>query len=160
MQDLERYAKYLSRTETEAQDLVQITFEKSWKNFHRFTRASNLKAWLFKIMYNSFIDGIRSNRFSEHDHHQFLEQIVDPKHEVTTLIDLDQAIHTLEPELRCVLVLATIEGYDYKTIAKTMGIPQGTVMSRLHRARSVLRELMARPPKNPVVSSIRGGKDE
>ena len=57
-------------------------------------------------------------------------------------MDLNKAIAMLEPELKSVLVLATIEGYDYKTIAKTMSIPTGTVMSRLHRARSLLRQIL------------------
>ena len=142
MPDLKRYAGYLCQNKEDAQDLVQITFEKSWVKFHRFTLANNLKSWLLKIMYNSFIDSIRSKRFGTDNHQEYIDAYINQSHEISQLMDLDKAIELLDPELKSVLVLATIEGYDYKTIAKTMSIPTGTVMSRLHRARSLLRQLL------------------
>ncbi len=141
MPDLKRYANYLCKNPDDAQDLMQNTFEKSWVKFNRFTRSVNLKSWLLKIMYNSFIDGIRSKKFGEDNHQEYLESYINQEYEINHLMDLDKAIAMLEPELKSVLVLATIEGYDYKTIAKTMSIPTGTVMSRLHHARSLLRQV-------------------
>ena len=140
--DLKRYARYLCLKREDADDLVQITFEKSWIKFHRFGRALNLKSWLFKIMYNSFIDTLRTKKFNEENHQDYMQQYIAQNHEINHLMDLDKAIKLLEPELKSVLVLATIEGYDYKTIAKTMSIPTGTVMSRLHRARRLLRQVL------------------
>ena len=142
MPDLKRYANYLCKNPEDAQDLVQNTFEKSWVKFNRFTRSVNLKSWLLKIMYNSFIDGIRSKKFGEDNHQEYIDAYINQEYEINHLMDLNKAIAMLEPELKSVLVLATIEGYDYKTIAKTMSIPTGTVMSRLHRARSLLRQIL------------------
>lgn len=142
MPDLKRYASYLCQNTDDAEDLVQTTFEKSWKKFNRFTRGSNLKSWLLKIMYNSFIDAIRSKKFNENNHQDYIEEYIEQSHEVNLLLDLNKAINLLKPGLKSVLVLATIEGYDYKSIAQTMSIPTGTVMSRLHKARRLLRQLI------------------
>ncbi len=160
MPDLKRYASYLCRNNEDAQDLVQSTFEKSWVKFNRFTRGVNLKSWLLKIMYNSFIDGTRSKKFGDSNHEQYIESYIEQNHEINQLMDLDSAIKGLEPELKSVLVLATIEGYDYKTIAKTMSIPTGTVMSRLHRARSLLRKTldMQQQPKQSNIVEIQREK--
>ncbi len=151
--DMNRYSQYLCKNTADAQDLVQITFEKSWVKFNRFIRSINLKSWLFRIMYNSFIDNMRIQKSNENKQQKYLESYLNETHEITQLMDLDKAIKLLDPELKSVLVLATIEGYDYKTIAKTMSIPIGTVMSRLHRARSLLRQILNvnnKPNKNIV----------
>ncbi len=154
MPDLKRYANYLCQNFDDAEDLVQNTFEKSWVKFNRFTRATNLKSWLLKVMYNSFIDGIRSKKFGEDNHQAYVDSYIAQEQEINHLMDLDKAIKMLEPELKSVLVLATIEGYDYKTIAKTMSIPTGTVMSRLHRSRSLLRQILEVSKKKPKQTNI------
>jgi RNA polymerase sigma-70 factor (ECF subfamily) len=139
-----------------AEDLVQDAFLKAWKNFHRFERGTNFKAWIFTILTNAYINDYRRaarasavvTDFSEIEPAGAEETPHLTADEVGRLGDRlgDQAKRALEKvpdEFRLVFLLSTIEDMSYKDIAAMLGIPIGTVMSRLFRARKILREELA-----------------
>ena len=139
-----------------AEDLVQDCFLKAWKNLHRFERGTNFKAWIFTILTNAYINEYRRKSRAPAMVTDFAE--VEPAgaeelpqlsaDDVARLGDRlgDQAKRALEKvpeEFRIVFLLSTFEEMSYKDIAAMLGIPIGTVMSRLFRARRILREELA-----------------
>ncbi len=143
----------------EAEDLVQDTMLKAFAAFHQFQEGTNLKAWLFRILQNTFISDYRKKRrepiqtsTDEMEEWQVsklessartalpsAEQIV-----LDSLPDGDvlDALKSLPEEFRTAVYLADVEGFSYAEIAEIMGTPSGTVMSRIHRGRKRLRELL------------------
>jgi RNA polymerase sigma-70 factor (ECF subfamily) len=144
---LRRYARALTGDHARADDLVQDTLERAWSKFSLWRRGSDLRAWLFSIMHNVFVNQIAGGRASA----AFLpladeafEVAVDGKQEqALELRDLTSALTKLSTEHREVLLLVALEDLPYEAVAKVLNIPLGTVMSRLSRARERLRELMA-----------------
>jgi RNA polymerase sigma-70 factor, ECF subfamily len=154
---LYRAARGLTRNNADAEDLVQETMLKAFAGFDTFRQGSNLKAWLFRIQTNTWINQYRARRsrpdevltdritdaqVAHQDQHrttaaqpaevEVLEAL--PDAEVTA------ALRGLPETFRTVVFLADVEGFRYKEIASITGIPLGTVMSRLHRGRSALRK--------------------
>ena len=139
-----------------AEDVVQETFLKAWKNLHRFERGTNFKAWIFTILTNAVInDYRRASRapamltdFSEVEPAGPVETPHLTADDVAGLGDrlgdpAKRALDRVPAEFRLVFLLATLEDMSYKDIAAMLGIPMGTVMSRLFRARTILREELA-----------------
>ncbi len=144
----------------EAEDLVQETMLKAYAAFHQFEAGTNLKAWLFRIMQNTFISDYRKKRreplqtsTDEMEDWQVsrlesnartalpsAEQIVLDKLPDGDVLD---ALKALPEEFRTAVYLADVEGFSYAEIAQIMGTPTGTVMSRIHRGRKRLRESLA-----------------
>jgi RNA polymerase sigma-70 factor (ECF subfamily) len=149
---LYNHSFWLTRNQAEAEDLVQETFSKSLRAFDSFQPGTNFKAWIFRILRNTFLTtrtGIAATRtvFLE-DHPETLDTpTADPTPE-DTLIRLDNqaALHTaleqLPPPLREALLLCDVEEIKYKDIAVILDVPIGTVMSRISRARRILRQLL------------------
>jgi RNA polymerase sigma-70 factor, ECF subfamily len=149
----------MTRNPSDAEDLVQETFAKAYVGFHQFQQGTNLRAWLHRILSNTFINGYRKKRreplqdlsgeFQEEwqvgsdplvlpvasAEAQAIERLADS--------DILQALRELPDEFKVAIYLADIEGYPYREIAEIMGIPLGTVMSRLHRGRAKLRKKLA-----------------
>jgi RNA polymerase sigma-70 factor, ECF subfamily len=148
---LYNHAFWLTRDQSEAEDLVQETFSKALRAFDSFHAGTNFKAWIFRILRNSFLTsrtGIATSRtvFLE-DHPETLDTVASPTPE-DMLIRLDNqaalhlAVEQLQPHLREVLLLCDVEEIKYKDIAAILDVPIGTVMSRISRARSTLRQLL------------------
>ncbi|MEO9383071.1 sigma-70 family RNA polymerase sigma factor [Chromobacterium phragmitis] len=141
---LRRYARVLERNAALADDLVQDTLESAWRGWRQWRPDTDIRPWLFGIMHNRHVDHVRRSRpASELSDEEWAELAVPPAHERTLrLRDLDRAIAQLPAEQREVLLLAVVEEMRYQDIAKVLGLAMGTVMSRLHRGRERLRQLM------------------
>jgi RNA polymerase sigma factor (sigma-70 family) len=149
---LYNHAHWLTRNQSEAEDLVQETFSKALRAFDTFQSGTNFKAWIFRILRNTFLTtraGIAASRtvFLE-DHPDTLDTTSAGPTPEDTLIRLDNqaalhaALEQLQPPLREALLLCDVEEIKYKDIAVILDIPIGTVMSRLSRARRTLRQLL------------------
>ena len=149
----------MTRNPQDAEDLVQETYLKAYKAFHSFKQGTNLKAWLYRIMTNTYINSYRKKQ--RQPAQQLTEEITDyqlyttSSHDSTGLEsaevlalenlpngDIVDALNQLSDDYRLVVYLADVEGLAYKEIAEAMGTPLGTVMSRLHRGRKQLRGLL------------------
>jgi len=146
------HAFWLSRNHSEAEDLVQETISKALRAFDSFQAGTNFKAWIFRILRNTFLTsrtGIAASRTVFLEDHPDLLSITDynPTPE-DRLIRLDNqaavnlALDQLQPPLREVLLLCDVEELKYKDIALVLDVPIGTVMSRLSRARRTLHQLL------------------
>lgn len=156
--DLFRVAMFLKRNRDAAEDLVQETMMQSLKSFHRYEMGTNCKAWLTTIMYNTHYKQLRkqTNLKLVADKEELIAQTVPfeasiPQH--ITDEDVLRAIEKVPEVFRGIVVLSDVEGFAYKEIAKIMDIPIGTVMSRLHRGRKVLRNELAVYARNYGISS-------
>ena len=149
---LYNHASWLTRNQAEAEDLVQETFSKALRAFDSFQPGTNFKAWIFRILRNTFLTtrtGIATSRtvFLE-DHPDTLDTIAAGPTPEDTLIRLDNqatlhaALERLQPQLREALLLCDVEEIKYKDIAVILDVPIGTVMSRISRARRTLRQLL------------------
>ena len=140
---LRRYARALVGDRARADDLVQDTLERAWNKFHLWRPGSDLRAWLFTVMHNVHVNQVRASR-----NHTMLdddgeEMAVAPVQGAALEIrDLERALALIPAEQREVLLLIALENMSYAEVANALGIPIGTVMSRLSRAREKLRGLM------------------
>ena len=144
---LRRYARALVGDRTTADDLVQDTLERAWAKLHLYRRGTDLRAWLFTVMHNVHVNRIRATRATDPLDDE-MPELAQPQREPDALLirDLDRAIGRLPADQRSVLLLVTLEEMSYDEVARTLGIPIGTVMSRLSRAREKLRAMMAGQP--------------
>lgn len=144
---LRRYARALLRDPIEADDLVQDCLTRAMERLHLWQPGSNLRAWLFAILHNQHVNQARrrSNRPDgvamgpEHDDRQ---AIAATQESGVVLRDMARALDQLPDDQRHVLVLVGLEGLGYREAADIVGVPVGTVMSRLNRGRRKLREFM------------------
>lgn len=149
---LYNHARWMTRDDAEAEDLVQETLSKAMRAFHSFQPDTNFKAWMLRIQRNAFLTSrtaIANARtvFLE-DHPDVLEQLNSDDSPESVLIQLSDAavlrsaMDQLAPPLREVVILSDLEELKYKEIAAILDIPIGTVMSRLSRARQALRRML------------------
>lgn len=148
----------LTRNAEDAEDLIQETFFKAFKYYDKFEEGTNLKAWLFRIMKNSFINGYRK-RQSQPPESAFSEiedlfeaqvsedagQIKNPEEELLESVldeDIQKALDSLRDDYRMVILLVDLEGFSYKEAAEILEVPVGTVMSRLYRGRRMLESVL------------------
>jgi RNA polymerase sigma factor (sigma-70 family) len=140
---LRRYARALVGDRASADDLVQDTLERAWAKLHLYRRGTDLRAWLFTVMHNVHVNKVRAARSTDTLDDDMPELALRaPQTDALVVRDLDRAIALLPAEQRAVLLLVTLEDMSYEEVARTLGIPMGTVMSRLSRARDKLRVLM------------------
>ena len=141
---LRRYARALTRNTDSADDLVQDCLERAWRKTHLWRPDSDLRAWLFTLMHNVYVNGLRSKKLSmEPDNQRELQDPHPLQHEgPLRLRDLEAGLATLSADQREVLLLVCLEGMTYAQVGDVLGIPIGTVMSRLHRGRERLRRWM------------------
>jgi RNA polymerase sigma-70 factor (ECF subfamily) len=140
---LRRYARALVGDRASADDLVQDTLERAWAKLHLYRRGTDLRAWLFTVMHNVHVNKVRATRATDpldDESPEMAQRAV--QGDALMVRDLDRSIALLPAEQRAVLLLVTLEDMSYEDVARTLGIPMGTVMSRLSRAREKLRGMM------------------
>jgi len=145
---LRRYARALMRNDVlAADDLVQDCLERALSHLHRWRRGSDLRAWLFTIMHNLYVNQIRHNSagpdfvdLNTDDHTLVASSTAESS---VLLRELERALALLSPDQREILLLVSLEGMRYQEVAEILGIPEGTVMSRLSRARAQLRTILS-----------------
>ena len=143
---LRRYARALTGERSAADDLVQDTLERAWNKFHLWRRGSDLRAWLFTIMHNVFVNQVRSRsrqNAESLDHEAYSVAVRETQSDALEIRDLDTALRRLPDEQREVLLLVGLEQLAYGEAARVLGIPIGTVMSRLSRGRARLHALLS-----------------
>lgn len=140
---LRRYARALVGDRNAADDLVQDTLERGWQKLDSWQRGSDMRPWLFAIMHNLHADQRRKPALVtvELDEAELASAYIMPA-ERSLALDLEAAMQLLPAEQREILLLVVLEDMRYEEVAGTLGIPVGTVMSRLSRARERLRLLM------------------
>ncbi len=144
---LRRYARALTGERSRADDLVQDTLERALSKFDLWQPGSDLRAWLFTLMHNLFVNQIRAWRLKETELEDALDEAVSGGQlEALAVRDIHEALARLPPEQREVLLLVGLEQFGYAEAAKVLGVPTGTVMSRLSRARERMRKMLADEP--------------
>lgn len=147
---LRRYARSLTRDSTDAEDLVHDALVRAYERRGTFRSGGNLRAWLLSIVHNAFIDRMRSRRSeaARLDQAGYLADASTPasqEHSVR-LAQVREAFFSLPEEQRSALHLVAIEGLSYSQAADASGVPLGTLMSRIGRARAALRAMEDAPP--------------
>jgi RNA polymerase sigma-70 factor (ECF subfamily) len=161
---LYNFACWLCGNPDEARDLVQETFLKSLKGFSSFREGTNFRAWMFRILRNTFLtskSGLERRSTTQQDEEGFEDSVVSAdtpelaliRHADTQLVQ--SAIASLSPVFREVILLADIEEMKYQEIAEALDVPAGTVMSRLARARKQVREYIINASGEKKVVGIR-----
>ncbi len=145
MADIFRTAIWLTRDHERAEDLTQETFAQALKSFHRYTPGTNCRAWLATILYH--LNSKRRRKLGQlklvQDTEEQIAQtiaFVPPVPEHLTDEEILQALEKIPPQFRDVVVLSDVEEFAYKEVAELLQVPIGTVMSRLHRGRKLLRQ--------------------
>lgn len=172
---LKTFAYYLTYDEEESNDLVQDTYLKAFKFIDKYDKGTNSKAWLFKILKNAYINEYRKksripDRVDFEDVVNFHtndatddNSYFNIKEELFENLMGDEitiAINSLPQEFRTVILLADIEDFSYKEMAKILDIPLGTVRSRLFRARNLLKDLLKNYAKSLGYKDLRGKIEE
>jgi RNA polymerase sigma-70 factor (ECF subfamily) len=161
MRQLHAKASRMTRNHSDAEDLVQETYARAFASFHQFKEGTNLRAWLNRILTNTFISSYRKRQREpvlttagledwqlERAHSRSAEVAASARSAEELALDripdsgVTEALQQLPNDFRMAVYLADVEGFGYREIAEIMHCPIGTVMSRLHRGRSRLRELL------------------
>ncbi|MBL7859900.1 MAG: sigma-70 family RNA polymerase sigma factor [Cyclobacteriaceae bacterium] len=152
------FAFRLTLDRDDAKDLVQDTYLKAYRFIESFQKGTNAKAWLFRILKNSFINDYRKKTkepskvdYQEVEAYYNSEEVdrqITPDLRVESLKDMigdeiSNALNSLDVDFRTVIILCDLEGFKYEEMAKILDIPIGTVRSRLHRARNLLKEKLS-----------------
>ena len=157
---LRRYARSLAQDPGTADDLVQTALERALSHWHQFDQRRDMLVWLLSIAHNAFLDMRRRERrvtLVEPEQLDALQDRLqsDPGTDVGLRIDLLAALAALSPEQREPLLLVSVEQLSYAECAEALGIPIGTVMSRISRARTALRETLDDPGRRAQSRTLR-----
>lgn len=171
----------MTRNRADAEDLMQETFTKAWRAFDSYQQGTNLRAWLFRILTNTYINKYNSQlrkpieteldeveelylfkRLGAFDQSQLSQSAEDQMLEMFTDDEVKNAIEELPETFRIPLLMSDLEGFSYKEIAEILDVPIGTVMSRLHRGRKAMQKMLYEYAKERglVNESLLGPQDE
>lgn len=163
MDELYAGAMRMTRNPQAAEDLLQETYAKAWRSYHQFERGTNMRAWLYRILTNTFINDYRKrtrqgkpvdmDQYETADEFYFYNKLAqstadesqDPAKAVLAKFaeqDFIKAIESLQDEYRETVILSDMQGLSYEEISKSLGVPLGTVRSRLNRGRRQLQKLL------------------
>jgi len=170
LDSLYRTALRMTKNTSDAEDLVQETCLKAFRYFDRFEEGSNIRAWLFKILTNLFINRYRKQakepvvvEYDETQDYLLYSRMQEasgdagntgPEKDLFDRVlgtEVDKAINDLPEDFRIVVVMAFVEGLSYEEIAEALDVPMGTVKSRLHRGRKLLQKALYQYAKNAGV---------
>lgn len=160
LDSLYRTAFRMTRNELDAEDLVQDAYVRAWRFFHKFRKGSNFRAWIFRILTNTFINQYRkksaepfhieidkvSHHYSDDPpdvHQSFIEKFDSEEYKNLFGDEILRALDKMSDEFKLVVLLADIESFSYKEIAQILDCPIGTVMSRLARGRRQLQIMLS-----------------
>ena len=151
----------MTRNRSDAEDLVQETYIKGWRSFHTFQVDTNLRAWLFRIMTNTYINKYNAakrkgtevelddveelflyKRLGSIDQSKLSSSAEDQMLNLFTDDEVKNALESLPEDFRIPVLLSDVDGFSYKEIAEMLEIPMGTVMSRLHRGRKIMQKML------------------
>jgi RNA polymerase sigma-70 factor (ECF subfamily) len=151
----------MTRNRSDAEDLVHETFVKAWRSFHTFQTGTNLRAWLFRIMTNTYINKYNAQqrrpseteldeveelflykRLGSIDQSKLSSSAEDQMFELFTDDEVKNALEELPEAFLLPVLMSDVEGFSYKEIAEILEIPLGTVMSRLHRGRKLMQKML------------------
>jgi RNA polymerase sigma-70 factor (ECF subfamily) len=154
-------AMRMTRNRSDAEDLVQETFIKAWRSFATYQQGTNLRAWLFRIMTNTYINKYNAQqrkptetelddveelflykRLGAVDQSQLSQSAEDQMLSLFTDDEVKKALEELPDQFRIPVLMSDVEGFSYKEIAEILEIPLGTVMSRLHRGRKSMQKML------------------
>ena len=154
-------AMRMTRNRGDAEDLVQETFIKAWRSFATYQQGTNLRAWLFRIMTNTYINKYNAQqrkptetelddveelflykRLGSVDQSQLSQSAEDQMLSLFTDDEVKKALEELPEQFRIPVLMSDVEGFSYKEIAEILEIPLGTVMSRLHRGRKAMQKML------------------
>jgi RNA polymerase sigma-70 factor (ECF subfamily) len=154
---LRRYARALTGERSAADDLVQDTLERALSRFHLWRQGSDLRAWLFTIMHNIYVNQVRSR--IRHPQEPLDESAADElrarEPDWGELRDIEEALARLPGEQRSVLLLVGLEQFTYEEAARVLDIPLGTVMSRLSRGRERLRVILSGDSRTTTLKVVK-----
>lgn len=152
---LRRYARALTGDAWAADDLVQDTLERACSKWRLWRAGSDLRAWLFTLMHNVFVNqvrrAVRQAPGGSVDIDDVAHELAAPEADPAMALDLQRCLLRLPEDQRIVLLLVSLEDLSYLEVARITGVPLGTVMSRLSRARSRLQELLDAPAAGQTV---------
>lgn len=149
---LTRYARKLTRSVDEGDDLIQSTIARALTKRHLFAIDSNMRSWLFSIMHNEYVTVIRRNVIrglpQDLEHNNKLELGIKPSQEdALRMRDMQRALERLNPLTRKIILMVGRDGFSYRRVAELLNMPEGTVRPRLSRGRETLRRLMGEEPR-------------
>jgi len=168
-----RTALRMTRNREDAEDLVQETTTKAFSAFDRFEKGTNFRAWIFKILTNTFINNYYRVRdrdklpsLDEMEEESLFQPVfegISPEQALLNTLtkeDIQKAIDVIPIDFKSVVILNLVEGFSYKETAEILEIPIGTVMSRLHRGRKILQKLLWEYSSSKNSFAEKGTKEE